>query len=140
MYKNIPAIVVDVGTTQFEANHPGTLYTILSRASSLGNGDINKSSIYFCGDNLKMDRLTNVKYQRNIANRGIPYKLVAMREKWIEYLKLMQEQTKIITPIEQQELKHWAKNTKLSKAQLEEIIDYHSKIEWNQVKFTKPKQ
>ena len=137
--KHIKAIVVDVGTTKFESSHSGVLYTALSRASTLGkNGDINQSSIYFCGLNLKIDRLTNVKYHRNASKRGQEYKIVRLRDKWIQYLKQKATETEIISTTTQNMLKLWAETTTYSKGELDQIIAYHSSTKWDDIRICKP--
>jgi ATP-dependent exoDNAse (exonuclease V) alpha subunit len=83
--KEIIAIVFSPGSSSFESINPGTLYTGISRASSIGNGDIEKSSIYFSGKDCTTSRFTDVKNKR--TSERIKYNRVSKRENWINHLK-----------------------------------------------------
>ena len=80
----IKAMVFDPGNAAVEGGNPGFTYVGLSRVSTLGKGDINKSAFYLSGDNLTSERFTNLTYQRT-RNNDIYVKLRAKR-KWIEHL------------------------------------------------------
>ena len=138
--KQIKAIVVDVGSTSFEAINPGLLYTALSRASSLGDESLTNSAIYFSGP-LTYDRLTNVKYLRSEknTNRRKVYQKVYMRDKWIEHITSNIKKTPTLTLTEMQKLKNWANTFKISTSDLTAIIDFHKQHKWFMPSLQKPK-
>jgi hypothetical protein len=121
--KAIKAIVLSPGTDAFEGINPGTLYTGISRASTLGNGDIEKSSLYFCGSMATKDRFTNVKCKKNSKN--VKYKRVIQREAWIAHLR-KNINNKIFTETEKNALKTWINQTTITKQELDTIILYHA--------------
>ena len=134
--KTIEAIVVDIGSSKFESTNIGLLYTAISRASTLGNGDVNKSAIYFNGQDFTIDRLTNVRYKR--SGQKQPYDKIKMRDSWIDHLNQQKQLTKTMNNTQMKQLKHWAETTTISKQQLETIIEYHSNIDWVDVNVQKP--
>jgi hypothetical protein len=127
--KEIKAIVFSPGSSSFESINPGTLYTGVSRASSIGNGDIEKSSIYFCGTDCTTSRFTDVKNKR--TSEKIKYNRVAKRENWINHLKKNTTLNKI-SQEERHDIHHWIDTTKLSLTQLDEIIKFHINSVWNE--------
>lgn len=127
--KHIPAIVVDVGSIKFEAVNPGLLYTALSRASTLGDDSLLNSAIYLSGP-VTIDRLMNVKYLRTKNNTTQVYQKVEMRDKWILFLLQQEEKTPTISTRKMTKLKEWASTTKITTAQLDEIILFHKKHCW----------
>ena len=121
--KHIKAIVVDVGSTKFEALNPGLLYTALSRASAL-------EAIYFSGP-LTYDRLTNVKYKRNLySTRKEPYEKIIMQDKWIHHLLEKKTHTKQVSNNNKINLKVWINNISISIQELDTIINFHKNHEW----------
>lgn len=83
-------IICDPGTRAFEGNNPGLFYTILSRATTVGDYDttlppsqhFKDSAIYFLGDNMNQTRIHNITMQKG----NIPYKMVQKRTPWVNYL------------------------------------------------------
>lgn len=139
--KTIPAVVVDVGTSKFEAINPGLLYTALSRATTLGNFDKDKSALYLSGP-VSIDRITNVKFKRNGKNKGNKYDKIIQKEKWVQHLNKQKSLTRLIP---QQELpstmvmiKDWIKNTTYNMEQLNEVVDFHKNISWQTRPVDKP--
>lgn len=132
--KDIPAVVVDVGTVKFEATNPGTLYTAMSRASTLGNGNSDESALYIKGSP-DISRLTNVKFKRD--GRG-KYLRVLQKEHYTNFLLSQAENTSKIIKEEISSLTKWAERTKFDKDALEEAINYHKGVDWNVCDVTKP--
>jgi len=121
--KNIKAIVFSPGTDSFEGINPGTLYTGISRASTLGNGNIEDSSLYFCSPTACKSRFKNVKFKKN--SNEIKYKRVEQRERWIQYLHKHKTNNKF-SEEQRTHLKNWVKCTKISKQDLDDIIIAHA--------------
>lgn len=122
----IKAMVFDPGNAAVEGGNPGFTYVGLSRVSTLGKGDINKSAFYLSGDNLTSERFTNLTYQRT-RNNDIYVKLRAKR-KWIEHLNSRKEKTNLaINPSTKQFLHTWVKTTTYDTIALESAILFHSK-------------
>ena len=122
----VQRIICDPGTRQFEGVNIGLLYTICSRATTLGLEDDNNgfpdSALYFIGNNMNKNRVQNITLQQN----GKPYIKVIKRKRWVDYLK-QHNKTSGLLPARKRELFHWATNTFISKHQLQKIIAYHSK-------------
>ena len=77
----VQRIICDPGTRSFEGINVGLLYTILSRATTLGTPDENEnyqnSAIYFIGNNMNRARVENITQQAN----GNPYVKVVKKTK-----------------------------------------------------------
>jgi hypothetical protein len=57
----IKRIICDPGTKEFELRNPGLFYTLLSRATTLGDeNNIYSSAIYFTGDNMRPNRILDM--------------------------------------------------------------------------------
>ena len=126
--KNIEMLVVDVGSCKFEATNPGTLYTAVSRASTLGNTNGHNSAIYFCGE-LDHSRLTNVRYRRRQTNQHHPkqeYKSITLRNSWIKHLENNIPKNNLFNREEKNNIKQWTEQTTVSKEQLHNIISFHN--------------
>jgi hypothetical protein len=79
----VECIICDPGTRQFEGVCPGLFYTVLTRATTLGEeGDHLSSALYFRSKNMNKDRITDI-------TRGIKgeYFKVTQRKKWVAYLE-----------------------------------------------------
>ena len=126
--KPIKYIVVDVGSSGFEGKNPGTLYTAISRASTIGNGDPLKSALYFNGE-LEFSRLTNVKYKRlkgKYKNQEkVEYDKVKFRTKWIDHLESNLNESETFSNEEKLHLRNWAMNTTISHETLDDILNFH---------------
>ena len=120
-------MVFSPGTAAFEAVNPGLLYTGLSRATTLGCGDINSSSIYFSGSNATFDRFTNLKYFRTKNKQNQIYLRVRQRERWVQYLDQQQTNSQPPPSIDvQYSLQNWLQNQiPLSIHELDDILLYH---------------
>jgi hypothetical protein len=125
--KEIKAIVFSPGNSSFESINPGTLYTGISRASTIGNGDIEKSSLYFCGPDCTTSRFMDVKHKKTSDQKK--YTRVIKRETWVNHLK--SNTTLTIIPLhERQQLQTCIEQTKLTLANLDEIIQFHMCHPW----------
>ena len=85
-------IIGDPGSMDFEKITPGLLYTLLSRATTIGTleGKRNDSAIYFIGSNMSEQRM--ISLSKN--NDGTKSKQILKRELWVQYLKDRQKQWK----------------------------------------------
>ena len=68
----IKRIICDPGTRQFEGQNIGLFYTVLSRATTLGDNETcpehekyKNLVIYFIGSNMNKSRITNITRQQN---------------------------------------------------------------------------
>ena len=111
---------------QFEGINIGLFYTLLSRATSLGNIDdatFKDSAIYFIGNNMNEDRIRNITKNSN----GNDYLKVSKRNAWIGYLHKHKHTSGISNP-EKQSIFQWAESTKISHSRLQALLTYHSTI------------
>ena len=76
-------IIADPGTRQFEGNACGLFYTLLSRATTLGEeGKPETSAILFNGPNMTPDRIRSIK----LSEKGKEYKRIHDLDVWVKYL------------------------------------------------------
>lgn len=127
--KPIKMIVVDVGSTGFEGKNPGTLYTAISRASTIGNGNPLNSALYFSGE-LERSRLKDVIHKRTKGNSKsnttrVLYDAIKLRNKWIDHLHKHLPTESTISSNEKHELKLWAESTTYSQRELYDILRFH---------------
>jgi hypothetical protein len=124
--KDIPAIVLHAGARTFEGKCPGLLYTGLSRAANIGNGDIEKSALYLIKPGSDEKRYKDIvhKARSNKSNKEI-YERVRTRRCWQNYLK-KNIRKKTFTMDEKKELTEWSKTTKIGKGELHQIIHFHN--------------
>ena len=121
----IKAMVFDPGKIAVEGLNPGFTYVGLSRVSSLGHGDINESAFYLTGDNLKIDRFTNMTHQRTRKNEI--YVKIAARNRWVKFLENKKKTTKLnIAQTKRNALKDWIINSKFSSDDIENAIIFHA--------------
>ena len=73
----IQQLVIDIGTRQFEGKAPGLTYTSVSRGTC-------EQAIFFDGEHIQPDRFIDIG--RSLKT-GTQYKLVQMREMWVQFLK-----------------------------------------------------
>ena len=122
----IKAMVFDPGKSGVEGNNPGFTYVGLSRVSSLGQGTIEKSAFYLTGEDLTMERFTDMTYQRTRNNDM--YVKVEARNRWIQHLLQQKIKTNLaIKPDTKKKLKTWTQTNTYTTLQLEQAILYHSK-------------
>ena len=78
-------LVGDPGTRNFEANNPGLFYTLLSRATTLGEeGKPETSAIFFKRVNMITQRIDKITCKQG-KEEGIYKKIEEMRN-WVAYL------------------------------------------------------
>ena len=77
-------IIADPGTDRFEAGTPGLLYTLISRAVTIGKleGGQLDSALYFFGSNMSEKRITSLSKRID----GTKTKAVLKRDLWVAYL------------------------------------------------------
>ena len=120
----IQRIICDPGTKQFEGINIGLFYTLLSRATTLGNIDdtsFKNSAIYFIGNNMNEDRITNITKNAH----GNDYLKVSKRKTWIDYLN-KHEHTSGMDRLQKQNLFAWFESTTFSHTRLQAFLTYHS--------------
>ena len=129
--KNIKCIVGHPGPRSFEILNPGTFYSLLSRASMLGDENGNGSAIYFTGENINIHRLVRIhkkreKTIRNSKSEEDTIEKVVMRNKWIEHLKQNIHWKRNRAVRERLEsLTEWYENTSISKMEFDAILKCH---------------
>ncbi len=115
----VECIICDPGTRQFEGVCPGLFYTVLTRATTLGEeGNHLSSALYFQSKNMNKDRITDITH----GTKGYEYFTVTQRKKWVAYLEANEKKHKPMDKIQQQELFDWYNKTRYTKQQLEAII------------------
>ena len=114
----VQRIVCCPGSRKFEALNPGTLYTLLTRATTLGAYDGTNSALYFIGDNINADRFTNI----HLTREGKVFEKVKRRDKWIAHLK-RSIQASTVMANEVSTLIKWAQSVRYSKDFLDSAID-----------------
>jgi hypothetical protein len=121
----IQCLVCDPGDRTFEARKPSIFYTMLSRATTLGNLKDHKrldSAIYFYdfGLNTTMtaSRIVNLR-ESNITGRT--YAAIRKRDTWMEYLK-KHENKRDFEEKEIQRLFTWAETTKVEASVLDKLL------------------
>ena len=123
----IQRIVCDPGTRSFEGINIGLFYTILSRATTIGNTAHTPypkdSAIYFIGDNMNRERVSDL----TLSKSGKPYRKVQKRTAWTNYLR-QHTHTSGLSREEQSSLMEWVQNTTIDKDTLRQIIHYHSHL------------
>ena len=79
-------LVGDPGTRNFEANNPGLFYTLLSRATTLGEeGKLETFAIFFKRTNISHERIEKITCKQG-KEKGV-YKKIEDLRKWVAYLK-----------------------------------------------------
>jgi hypothetical protein len=115
-------MVFECETLIIESKYPGWLYTGISRVDSIGNGDIQVSSLYFIPGNARENRFINVRTKQHSDDN---YKRVNERDAWISYLDSCKK-TVTFSISEKQTLMDWANSVEISPAALDEIIYFHN--------------
>ena len=123
----VQRIICDPGTRAFEGVNIGLFYTILSRATTIGDTtcktDFKNSAIYFIGDNMNKERITDI----TLSKFGTPYQKVQKRTAWTNYLKQNTHKSNV-TEDDAQKLLAWATNTRFTHQNLRDIIQYHAQL------------
>ena len=77
-------IIVNLGKMHFEKTCPGLAYVAMTRANSLGKGNIMESALYFMGDDFTKDRLTGMTKKKGTNELTLHCK---RRANWIKHLE-----------------------------------------------------
>jgi hypothetical protein len=118
----IKKIVVDPGKREFEGQNVGLFYTLLSRATTIGDqNDKLSSAIYFDGPNFSRGRIENLTMKTNKEM----YKVAMLRKNWVTYLHKNEIKKGQRTKMEIKELFQWAKVTVIEGDTLRRIIGLH---------------
>lgn len=101
----VQRIVVDPGDRKFEGINPGLMYTILSRATTMGDpNNVLSSAIFFDGTNINPERFQNIAFS---LKKGRKYEKVVLRDKWVRYLKQHRVQSNL-SDTQIQSIFNWA--------------------------------
>ena len=106
----IKRIICDPGPRSFEGNNPGLLYTICTRATTLGDfDDPMTSALYFDGSNMCDDRVLDLRLG---ADKEV-YKKVQLRDLLDDYMK--KHRLTLSTPrADREQITGWAKTFQVS--------------------------
>lgn len=115
-------IVCDPGDRQFEGLCPGTLYTAVSRATTLGDKDGVGSAFYFLERKISVDRIKFVRYKTNSNEQ---YKGVLKREKWISRLE-RGTKNNVLTSDEVRDILFWAESSQFDRRVLRNRCEQYS--------------
>lgn len=143
------------GSTTFEGNNPGLAYTGISRATSLGRGNVNLSALYFCCETQQSlyERLRDVVHKRKRVTKSKSnkrqkilsqasdssevfhepelsvetYEKVKRRNMWTQYLDKRETKTHLkISELEKQDVLGWYHNFKtMTYEDLQTVINFH---------------
>ena len=123
----VKRIVCDPGTRSFEGINIGLFYTILSRATTIGDTNDTQhpkdSAIYFIGDNMNRERVSDL----TLSKTGEPYRKVQKRTAWTNYLR-QHTHASGLSKEEQSSLIEWVQTTTIDKDLLRQVIQYHSRL------------
>ena len=86
----------DPGSIDFEKITPGLLYSLIGRATTIGNlkGKRMDSALYFIGSNMSEERMTNLSRNKD----GTKSKAILKRQIWVQYLNDMVNEWKTNNP------------------------------------------
>ena len=104
-------VIVDMGNTGFEKRTPGVAYVAMSRANTLGKGDIMESAIYFMGNEFTKERLTDMTKSSSTKETTEKCK---RRANWINHLEDAVHGVDDLNEDEKQNIIDWATDTRLS--------------------------
>ena len=122
----VQRIICDAGSSSFENLCPGLLYSLLSRATTLGTTlNALDSAIYFTG-NFSENRVLNMGRKKD----GTLYKIVAMRDIWVQQLKQYTVKSTLANK-DRHKLLSWMKQTRYKPDFLIKLIESSS---WRQHK------
>ena len=114
----VQRIICDAGSINFERLCPGLMYSLISRATTLGtNRTALDSAIYFTGD-FTEKRVMNMGRKKD----GTLTKRVALRKLWVDRLEHHIRKC-TMSQDEQQTLIHWVTTTKYTPQYLLSLVD-----------------
>jgi hypothetical protein len=116
----IQRIICDVGTTRFESQNIGLFYTALSRATTIGTEEKNRtdSAIYFTQslDKQRLDRLIT-------KSNNTQYDMIEKRDRWTRLLmKNIIEEDMNIPDKRVKEIFDWASTTNVPVSMIEHAV------------------
>jgi hypothetical protein len=117
----VQVIICDPGNRGFEGINPGCFYSMLSRATTLGDEQGRNSALYWDGPNMSPNRCMNL----TLDSKGNIYKKVQLRNEWVKLLK-SRPRLPAMTEDEKQKMIEWATNTKISIRQLDECLESYT--------------
>lgn len=118
-------IIADPGTPSFEGKNPGLFYSLLGRATTLGEStDRLKSAIFFQGENMNPSRVLNLTSDA----KGNQFKRVMKRAKWMKRIERNTVQCDMTTA-EKNNILQWASTHKCEPETLQRQIDNYG---WRQ--------
>ena len=121
--EDIKCIIGDPGNESFENLNPGTLYTLLSRITTIGyfgyNGN-KDSAIYFTGKNITFNRMMDITKTID----GKIKEKVQMRNAWIKELK-QNELCNDIPNETKQNILEWFCNTSIDIDTFDRCLNFH---------------
>ena len=97
-------IIVDLGGKKFEKDCPGLAYVAMTRANSLGKGNIMESALFFEGD-FTLDRLTEMTKKKGTSELTVHCK---RRANWIKHLEKNVHGGADLDPLEKERIIRWA--------------------------------
>lgn len=104
-FKNLPALVANIGKRMIESLFLGITYVVLSRVSTIGNGDPNKSALYFSGPPFEPNRFTDLIHKKDSIEL---YKRYEDRQRWISHITKVADKTDVNMSMEEKKLlKQW---------------------------------
>ena len=122
-------MVFEPGNSSFEGNNPGLLYTGLSRATTLGRGNINDSALYLTGNNSNENRFCNLVHYRQKNKKNEKYIAIRRRDRWLQYLEQRRKLSHFqISEQIRSNTENWLNNRQeISMKELDDIITFHNK-------------
>ena len=103
-------IICDPDRREVEGTALGLFYTIVSRATTLGDADGNGSAIYFIGEHFTEERIRNIG---KLKSSDEDYTRVIARRNWVRHL-----QQHKLTPLKKEEVTSilsWATKTRIER-------------------------
>ncbi len=121
----IKAIVCDISDIKTEAKNTGFTNTAISRAATLGMGNIEHSAFYLTGTPIE-SRLRDIVHKRS-SKHGVRYDGVKYRDNWVAYLNKHQITLSMyLSDDETAEIQTWLHYTDIAEERLENIIAFHA--------------
>ena len=124
----VDRVIVEPGTRTFEGNNPGTAYMALSRATTMGTGNLD-SAIYFTGPNMNKGRVLDIKHQQSATGIRKLYKKIALREKWMARLEKNMIRPNYTTEYIE-DVKNWCHQYRMSTKELDKVL---AKRNWREL-------
>ena len=122
-HNEVQVMVCCPGSKGFEASNPGLVYTIVSRATTLGDGNNKNSALYFIGEHISRHRFANIHKTRD----GRIYEKVKRRDKWISHLESRIKET-TLSPERSTSIMQWSQTKRYSIDENEKTIDHMARF------------